>query len=211
MGPITTASCWDAHVCRMLGFLNSRSKTSKVSVWLEGRVKTHTSCWKESQKRRKYVTLNRSSNVFTNGATSLNTWFNYISISFGLASLAVEVAQTWFNLQQIVQETKRSCLRGKRCVLVLPTNRMSAQLHGKGPAAANIWPGSMIHPGVTEAFRWITCNHRKHTSAHLRLTAAAKWEGIRDKSHLKKQKTAHLPATLKCRPADIRGEKGNNK
>lgn len=56
IGSITTASCWGAHVCRMLRFLTSRSNASKASLLLKGWVLTHTSCWKESEMRRKNLT-----------------------------------------------------------------------------------------------------------------------------------------------------------
>lgn len=90
IGSITTASCWGAHVCRMLQFLTSRSNTAKASLLLKGWVLTHTSCWKKSEIRRKNLTLNWSRNVFTHCSTSLSTWCNYIDISFGMGTLARE-------------------------------------------------------------------------------------------------------------------------
>lgn len=88
IGSITTASCWGAHVCRMLRFLTSRSDRAKASWLLKGWVPTHTSCWKESEIRRKNLTLNWSRNVYTHCSTSLSTWCNYIDISFGMGTLA---------------------------------------------------------------------------------------------------------------------------
>lgn len=33
---------------------------------------------------------------------------------------------------------------------MLRTKRIIPQLHGQGPAATNIWPGLMAHPGAPE-------------------------------------------------------------